>query len=181
MTSIDPAVQIILRASLALLFIAAASHKLRDPEGFRAALAGYELLPSGAIGIGAALLVAAEVAIVAALCLSSMAGIAAALLLAVYAVAIAINLWRGRRDIDCGCGGAVGRQRLSAGLVARNGLLVVAALVSTINASGRPLVWIDALTIAIGTAVVALVYAAAIGLISNASQLALLRREGQHA
>jgi hypothetical protein len=47
-------------------------------------------------------------------------------LLLVFATAMAINLHRGRRDIDCGCFQSTLRQHLSVTLVVRN--LVMAAL-----------------------------------------------------
>jgi hypothetical protein len=45
-------------------------------------------------------------------------------LLALFTVAITVNLARGRVLIDCGCGGASG-QKLSRGLVVRNFLMML--------------------------------------------------------
>lgn len=44
----------------------------------------------------------------------------AATLLCTFALAMAVNLWRGRRDIECGCFRDNLRQHLTWGLVARN-------------------------------------------------------------
>jgi len=49
-------------------------------------------------------------------------------LLVLYSSAIAINLVRGRRDIECGCGGAATHVPLSGWLLARNAALMATAL-----------------------------------------------------
>ena len=101
-----------LRAGLAWLLGASAWHKLRDRTGFRAAIAGYELLPPPAVPALAAALPALEIGLAAALLVPA-AGAPAALgagaLLAGYAFAMAAALARGRQGIACGCGGPAGR------------------------------------------------------------------------
>jgi hypothetical protein len=177
MPTIDPVVRGMLRVALSLLFVWAASHKLRDLSGFRTALISYELLPSRVIGAFAVLLIAMEIAVAAGLWLpgrAAPAAGAAAGLLAVYGGAIAVNLVRGRRDIDCGCAGAAAERPLSGALVVRNGVLLLAALMLTLPATPRPLMWVDAVTIGAGVAVLALLYAAADGLLANASKSAAL-------
>jgi len=165
--AVDPAVQLCGRAALTLLFSSAALHKLRDVERFRAALAGYELVPRlWTVPLGG-LLIGAELAIAAGLWLpgvASAAALGAALLLAVYAGAIVVNLRRGRRDIDCGCGGPAGRQPISAWLVWRNAGLAGVAVLSALPAAGRSLTWVDGLTVVAGMATLALLYTAAEGL-----------------
>ena len=93
--TLDPALQITLRAALALLWLVAASHKLRDLLRFRAALAGYALVPESAVRALAALVIALELALGVTL-LAPAAGaypaLASAALLAAYAGAIALNL-----------------------------------------------------------------------------------------
>src|SRR5262245_36242637 len=102
----DPVIDATVRADLALLFVVAAAHKLRDPARFRATVADYRLLPDPLVPLGAACLIVAEPVVVAALASSRWWGLAgAAALLALYAAAIAINLARGRRHLDCGCAG----------------------------------------------------------------------------
>jgi hypothetical protein len=172
---IDPAVHLVLRAALALLFIWAAAHKLRGVTAFRAALADYALLPRRWLGPAAALLIAAELSVAAGLWLRG-ADIAAAAvgagLLAIYAGAIAVNLQRGRRDIDCGCMGVAGRQPLSSALVGRNLVLAVVALLCTLPTAPRELTWVDGLTIVAGVVTLALLYAAVDGLLAQAPQRA---------
>ena len=83
---------------------------------------------------------------------------ASAALLALYAFAIAFNLTRGRLTLDCGCGARP--QPISEGLVARNAALVALALLAGLPATGRALVWLDAITIVGGAVALAALYAA---------------------
>ena len=170
--AIDPALGWVLRATLSLLFASAAAHKLRDVDAFRRAIEGYELLPPlWAVPAGGALL-GAEIGIAAGLWfarVAPVAALAAAVLLLLYGTAIALNLRRGRRDIDCGCGGPAGRQTISAGLVVRNAILAAAAAVAVLPETARALTWIDAMTIAAAVAALSLLYAAADGLLAIAS------------
>lgn len=46
----------------------------------------------------------------------------------VFSGAMGINLARGRRDLSCHCGGALGDHRISWWLVGRNGLFLVATV-----------------------------------------------------
>ncbi|MGO0058573.1 MauE/DoxX family redox-associated membrane protein [Brevibacillus fluminis] len=50
--------------------------------------------------------------------------ILAASLFVMYSIAISMNLVRGQKDLDCGCGGVVGNHKLSWTLVMRNGIFV---------------------------------------------------------
>ena len=184
MPALDPVLPVTLRVTLSVLLLWAAGHKLRDVAGFREAVAGYRLLPSLLISPAAVLLIAAELGIAAGLCLprfGSAGALVAAALLSLYGGAILVNLARGRRDIDCGCLGAAGRQPLSAGLVVRNGVLVAAALASALPMTGRPLAWIGGLTVFASVAALLLLYAAVDGLLAHAPRLAALRRGGEVA
>ncbi|HLY39294.1 MAG TPA: MauE/DoxX family redox-associated membrane protein [Candidatus Binatia bacterium] len=175
--SLDPAIDATLRALFALLFANAAWQKLAAPGDFRAAVREYHLVPGGAVAAVAVLLVAAEVAVATALgvpALRTAALRAVAALLLVYAGAIGINLARGRA-IDCGCGGPAADRPISAWLVARNVALATVALAAAGPVGSRPLVWVDALTIAAATAAVALLYAATDRLAHHAPALAALR------
>ena len=174
----DPAIDTTLRAALALLFLVAAGHKLRDPGRFRTTLAEYRLLPEALASIAAALVVAVELTVAGALVAPTLRrpglGSAAALLL-VYAAAVAINLARGRRDLDCGCAGPAVRRPISGWLVARNVLLAGAALAGLAPVRARPLGWVDGVTVAGGAAVLAALYAALDRMIAHAPALARLR------
>ncbi len=177
--TLDPVVEITLRGSLALLFATAAGHKLREPERFLGTLEEYRLVP-GTPTLSVALAVGIlELGLAAGLVLpfSHPAALtAAAGVLAVYSGAIAINLARGRRHIDCGCAGAATLQPLSGGLLLRNAALIAAALFCLLPARSRPLVWIDVGTIAASVVVLSALYGATNRLLATWPELARLRR-----
>ncbi|MEM9620573.1 MAG: MauE/DoxX family redox-associated membrane protein [Pseudomonadota bacterium] len=104
---------------LAAVFGLAVWHKLRAWPRFLAVLEAYRIVPAGLLVPAAALVVLAELATVALLVLATPAGAAAAAgLLGIYLVAMVVNMARGRRLIDCGCGDTP--TPLPAYLLARN-------------------------------------------------------------
>lgn len=116
---------------MSLLMLAAGSSKLRRRVGHARVIDAYALLPAGAGRWLAPLLGALECAVGAALWLPALRSCAAATLFALlllYSGAIALNLLRGRRDIDCGCGGSRWHVPLSGWLLVRNALLLLVAL-----------------------------------------------------
>ena len=172
---VDTVIPLVIVLSLALLWIVAAVHKLREFAVFSIVLADYRLIPERAIHACAAAVIALELGLGVGLVIPAMrspALVGSALLLVAYAAAIAVNLYRGRRFIDCGCMGPAGHQPLSGWLVARNLSLAVLALVGMLPGQGRALVWIDAITITAATGVAALLYAATNRLVANAPDLA---------
>lgn len=172
-TALDPAVHALLRACLALLFLLAAAHKLRAPRAFAALLAEYRVLPAGASLPCGLALAGAELGVGVALCVPALcraAGCAGALLLVLYAGAISLNLWRGRAAIDCGCG--LAPRPLGPGLVARNALLAACALSLALPVLPRALGFVDACTVAGGTATAALLFAAADGVAARRARSA---------
>lgn len=119
-----------LALSLALLWCSAAWHKFRDPAGFARAIDAYELLPAPVARLASRFLPWVEALICVALLIPATraaAGGAGAALLLLYGGAMAINLARGRDDIDCGCGSGPA-QRISLWLVARNTVLCAVSL-----------------------------------------------------
>lgn len=117
------------RIMVACIFVTAAVGKLRHLTVFEGVLANYRLLPRWAIAPVHVLLPLVELAVGIALVLwPRLAAPAAALLLLMFAAAMAVNLRRGRTDIDCGCHQSVLRQRLRWTLVARNAVLALLAL-----------------------------------------------------
>ena len=112
---------------LAYVLMAAALHKWRRLDEFAAIIVNYRVMPPSLAPPLSYLIPITECALALALLPAVTGRYAAAgamLLLSVYMAAIAVNLLRGRRDIDCGCGGAAA-QRLSGWLLLRNGLLLV--------------------------------------------------------
>lgn len=175
---LDPTIAWTLRIFLASVFARALVGKLRAPRHFVEALRGYELLPKALAWPAAALLLASEVVLIPALLLPSSAALAAGFaagLLLLYATAIAINLLRGRRDIDCGCGGPLQRQSLHPLLVLRNGFLTVMAALATLPLADRPLIWVDLVTISVAAFALAALAIALDGLAGLAPGLEQLR------
>lgn len=147
---IDPVIDIAVRGALALLFAAAAWHKLSDPVRFEATLRNYRALPTWAAWPAARLMPIIEAFIAAGLLFSetrTAAALAAACLLVAYSAAIGVNVLRGRRDIDCGCFASSARIPLSPMLLVRNALLVGAAGIAAFPASPRALTGLDSFTI----------------------------------
>jgi uncharacterized membrane protein YphA (DoxX/SURF4 family) len=180
---IDPVPASVLALALAALWTAAGVHKLRGPEGFVAALAAYALLPRRTVDVVARALPIIEIAVAIGLLLRLSRGAAAvvsALLLGLYALAIAINLRRGRRELDCGCLSFGRRSTISTMLLWRNGTLMLASLaVGFLPVRQRALDWLDLFTITVGVAAAALLYAAVEGLADAAARLP--RRPAEHA
>jgi hypothetical protein len=162
--ALDPAIGWIIALSLGLLLAAAAVHKLREPARFRAALAGYRLLPEAALGAVGVVVIGTELAAAAMVVLPAarpLGGALVAALMAAYGAAIAVNLLRGRTRIDCGCLGFGKSERIAWWMVGRNAALAVAALAARLPAGARPLEALDWLTVAGTVMVVSLLFSAA--------------------
>ena len=174
----DPVIILTVSSSFAILWLVAGAQKLAAFGRFSVTLADYRLVPKPTVRACAGGVIALEIGLGVALffpATRSLALVGSAALLLVYAAAIGINLLRGRKHIDCGCMGPTGRQTLSSWLVARNTLLVLAALASSVPAGSRALVWLDALSIAAAVGVASLLYCAVNYLIANTPDLARLR------
>lgn len=175
MIALDPALGWTARGALAAVLAQAAWHKGRDLQTFTAALSAYELVPASLAPLVASQLLAAEVALAGLLLVPALrvpAALGAGALLALYSAAIAVNLARGRRHIDCGCAGPALRQPLSAWLIVRNAGLIGIALFAALPSVPRTLGALDALTIAGGAAILLATYSAANVLAAHVHALA---------
>ena len=181
----DPVLAVVLRGALALLFVVAALHKLRDRDAFRATLDAYALLPSALTAPLARAVPLVE--LVAALLLvvpraAAVGASIAVLLLSVYALAMGVNLLRGRRDLDCGCMGPGAHSPIGPELLVRNLFLIVAALVAGFAPiHARALVWVDFVTVPLAVAVLAALYAAVERVLALAPTVAALRADLREA
>ncbi len=175
---VDPFYALAARWLLAAVFAVALAHKLSSVTTFEAIVRDYRLLPGSAVPAAARLVVALEILVVAGLATGFKLAWAAALallLLTAYAGAMAMNLARGRRDIDCGCfGPAAGGSRhyLSGWLLLRNLVLATLALLLFLPVGGRELGALDVTGIAAAAAAGFILYAAADQLMANAPRLA---------
>ena len=173
MAALHPVFVIVAAGTLICLFARALAHKVSDFAWFSAILDGYKLLPPGLAQPAAYGLATAEALVIVGLIVPVTRPAAAMLglvLLALYGVSIAINLMRGNRRIDCGCGGA--GQGLSWFLVGRNVLLIGLAVVAAATPLPAELglfAWVSAIC---GIAALMLVIAGAEQLNDNWSYLA---------
>jgi hypothetical protein len=147
----DPAVGLFAALGIALVFGASAASKITGWQEFAGAVQNYRLLPGAAVRPFAYTLPLVEAAAAAGLLLAATrpyaAGVAIALL-ALFSLAIGINIARGRRHIDCGCFRAAFRQPLSWWLVGRNTAFAALALLATSpGAPARLLTWLDLVTV----------------------------------
>ncbi len=170
---IDPLLPTAIAFGFAVLFVAAAWHKLSARGRFEAILRDYRLLPEFLVRPVALLMPVVELT----LALGWMSdlstrvtALASAALLATYAFAMAINLMRGRVYIDCGCGfGASAGEEpaLSSSMVARNIILIGLALLPLVPATGRDLGITDFVVVLASVLTAILLYAGSGQLIKN--------------
>ena len=156
---IDPLITLVISASLALLFFMAARHKMASTLEFQGSLAAYEILPESMVSPVAKVLPYIEMAVAILILIPltrEFAAFVAIMLLTVYALAMAINILRGRSNIDCGCGGQP--QVLSVWLLLRNGVLIAGGSLLLFPASDRAVVWADFLFLILMTTVLAMTY-----------------------
>ncbi len=180
---IDPLLTKAIALGFAVLFIGAAWHKLSSVGRFEAVLSNYRLLPPP-MNRTLALLIPVIELLLGVGWISGLqpriTAIASAALLATYALAIGINLVRGRIFIECGCGfGAASdtEQPLSFSLVARNILLIGLAGMTLVPVAQRELGRMD-YVIALATLLTAiLLYAGTGQLIKNRAAIRTWRDE----
>ena len=131
------AIAIAIQVVAALLFAQAAWTKLADRAGFEAMVSAWRIAPTWAEAPIAWVLPPVELVLAAMLLLpfaQPVSAVAAAGLLTVFAASMAINLMRGRRHIECGCGRP--GQTIGWGHAARN--LALAALLVAVQALPAP-------------------------------------------
>ncbi|MEK7266500.1 MAG: MauE/DoxX family redox-associated membrane protein [Pseudomonadota bacterium] len=160
---IDPAISAAFGVCLAALFAASAAHKARGFAEFAGVVRNYRLAPEGVAPALSAIVIALEAMLAAGLLYPPMraaAGVGAAALLLAYGGAIAFNLARGRRDIDCGCTFGGSGERLTPVLVIRNAGLAVLALAVAAPQSVRALGAFDYASIALFALTSAALYVA---------------------
>jgi Methylamine utilisation protein MauE len=147
---LDPVAAIAVSLGGALLFAGAAIHKLRAAREFVTTVAAYQLAPLPLVNPIAWSLPIFECGVAAGLIwppLRQPAALLGAALLLSYGAAIAINLGRGRRDLDCGCSAFGERRPVAPWMVIRNLLIAAALLLLLAPISVRPVSGVDIFTI----------------------------------
>ena len=167
---IDPIVVIAASLLFSYVMMDAGLHKLRKPRHFAAIIDDYRVLPWRPRAVLAAALGALETAAAVAVLLPVTHAFTAAivaLLLFVYLLVIGINLLRGRRTIDCGCGGPAHGRGLSTWLLLRNGVLIALALALAAAKDSGVSVWLDWLVAFAAAGTFILLYAIGNQMLSN--------------
>lgn len=162
--AIDPVPAAIMSLSLAALWLAAGWHKLANLDAFERSLEAYDIGPRATLPWLRVFLPTLELALAAGLLIAPtrpVAGALGALLLMGYGVAIAVNLRRGRRELDCGCMGFGVQSQISPALLWRNAIVAATSLsAGLLPRAERAASWIDTWTVIAGVLVLALLYLA---------------------
>ncbi len=160
----------LIRVLLFALFIHSAWMKAQSRSDFEGVLAAYQLSPSSWILPLSFILPCVEFLTALSVLGSpsrTLGALMASTLLWIYGAAIAINLWRGRRDLDCGCMGPGAKRPVGWWMVWRNGLLAILALVLTLPSAARNWAWLDVVTLALSAAAFTVLYLALDRLLSH--------------
>ena len=161
---VDPALHYLAVFLIALVFLQAGVSKLLSRDEFQGIVANYRLLPAGLVAPFSLLLPFAELAAglgILTMATRAPAAVLAATLLLLFGLAMAINLARGRRDIDCGCFKSALKQTISGWLIVRNLLLAAAALALLLPITDRDTGLLDYVTVFAGGSLLFLFYYAA--------------------
>lgn len=146
---LDPAVELLLKLGFLSLFFLSLTHKALNFTEFEATVANYQkgLYPNWTLTLPLSLVIIfMELLIVMSALLISdgiVLGCLAAGMLVLYALAMAINLLRGNRMLDCGCTWGTAKQPVGYELVIRNLVLALFALLLTLPVEMRPLHLLD--------------------------------------
>ena len=182
----DPLIIKAISIGLGLMFLAAAWHKLSGAAQFRITLLEYQVLPDALVGLTSRIVPVFEILLGAAWLAGyygqGITAIGSALLLGIYALAIGINIARGRVHFDCGCGfGGKGEneQYLSGKLIVRNLVLIAAALYTLVPAAPRELGFADYLVLAAALLAGGLLFGAANQLIANRAAIDTWRKRSR--
>lgn len=163
---IDPLWQLTITLFLSLLFATSAWHKWQDIHHTATSVATYRLVPVAWCYKVAYLIASSEIlAIVWLWIYPTLGAVWVIVLLACYAVAIWINLQRGRNNMDCGCGGVP--IRLTPLLIVRNGVLILVAITLLFSSELRVLTWVDSLQASLVAVTLLILYYAGEQLLSN--------------
>lgn len=122
-----PQLILVLRWLVGAIFLVSALGKFRDMPGFISIVFDYQILPITWVRRFAIALPWLETSIGLLLILGLGVRVAALLsiiLLLIFILAIAVNLMRGRKDLDCGCKGSRRPRKINGKLLLRNFFLI---------------------------------------------------------
>ena len=176
---IDPALGYLVVLDLAALLGWSALQKIKARREFFETLTAYRVLPEGWVPAAVHGVPWAELLIALGMLMPvsrPAACMAAAALLLTYGGAIAVNLARGRRDLDCGCSLANGRRPIAGWMLVRNAMMACVAVVASLPWNPRTCALLDIMTILGGAAAAALLYASIDALLGRVVPAAALAR-----
>ena len=116
------------------LFSLSAIHKIRAASEYESIVMSY-LPGSNASGLWVKVIAAVEflIAVLLVFSVTRLAGLAsAAILLLIYAGFMGLQVYRGKKDINCGCAGPASTITVGWGTILRNGFCAVMALLITV-------------------------------------------------
>ncbi len=125
-------------SACAAVLIVAGLLKVRERVDFGNQIMSYDLVPQVAARLLGQILPFLEILGGLALLVAPTAGYVCAVMFMAFAVAVTLNLARGRRDFQCGCFGPTGHRRIGFGHVVLNVALASSAFVVAVEAKGRP-------------------------------------------
>ncbi len=185
---LDPQLFRVIAFGLGLLFLFAGLHKLQNRTRFGSVLENYRIIPEFLLPVMLPVIPVLELVLSVSWFIQAMLRapslllpVVSAGLLSTYGAAIAANLLRGRKHIDCGCSlsshdnSAMSNQQLSWGLVARNLVLALLALAPALAVSARPLLLLDHLLLLLSLPIMLLCYSAVNQLLANGGAIASWR------
>lgn len=158
---LDPVFHYLFVCLLALVFLQGAASKLLARDEFEGVVTNYRILPVVLAAPFAMTLPLFELAAGIGIVFSATRTYAvwlAAALLAMFCIAMAINLARGRTEIDCGCFKSAFKQTISLWLIGRNLLLAAAALALLLPVADRAVGLLDYLPVFAGSLMLFLTY-----------------------
>lgn len=180
---LDPLILKAISIGFGLMFLLAGYHKLSENSQFRITLLEYQVIPESLASPASRIIPVGEILLGGAWLLGwylfGLTAIASAGLLGIYALAIVVNIYRGRVHFDCGCGfggKSANEQYLSGGLVARNLVLIGAAVATLLPTTNRELGSGDYLTLVAALLAMALLFGAANQLLANRAAINTWRK-----
>lgn len=170
---IDPAISTAFSLSLAMLLAASSAHKASNASQFATTFRNYKIAPGMFAPFASPLVIATEAGIAIGLLVPASratAAVCAAGLFLAYGAAIAVNLARGRADIDCGCNFGGSQERLAPALILRNAILAGVALATAAPIGMRSLGLLDYASAALFAVTAAALYITFESLRANAAR-----------
>ena len=178
MPTLDPIYSLTIAILIAFVFALAGIHKVMDFARHAGVVADYRVVPAWSVPLLAPLVVVLELgaAFLVLMPFTRSTGLILIMgLLPIYIISIGLNLARGRKFIDCGCGWGSQSHQISAWLIVRNLTMMGITAVALLPSTNRPLYLVDWILAAFGGAAVIVIYYIGDLLIANGSKLSKLK------